>query len=146
MPENFMHLWLIALLFPQATYVHCTRSPMATCFSCFTTDLTDAHAYTRDLETLGAYYRVYEDLIRHWTKVLPISITESRYEELVIDPEVSLRRILEAARLPWDPSCLSFHQSDRVARTASYAAVREPIHSRNIETWRGFVEYLAPLI
>lgn len=145
MPENFLHLWLIALLFPRATFIHCTRDPMATCFSCFTTDLTDAHSYTRDFPTLAGYYRIYEDLMRHWTKVLPIAIVENRYEKLVTEPESTVRKLLEAARIPWDPACLSFHQSDRVARTASYAAVREPIHSRNVETWRAYEDYLGPL-
>ncbi|WP_201066838.1 MULTISPECIES: tetratricopeptide repeat-containing sulfotransferase family protein [Thiorhodovibrio] len=31
MPHNFEHLWLIALLFPQATVLHCQRDPLATC-------------------------------------------------------------------------------------------------------------------
>jgi tetratricopeptide (TPR) repeat protein len=145
MPENFLHLWLITLLFPKSTYIHCTRNPIATCFSCFTTDLTDAHAYTRDLETLGAYYRGYNDLMRHWAKVLPVSIVENSYEDLVRSPESSVRRLVDAVHLAWDPACLAFHQSERIARTASYAAVREPIHPRSLDTWRDYEEYLGPL-
>lgn len=145
MPENFLHLWLIALLFPAATYIHCVREPVATCFSCFTTDLSDSHAYTQDFATLAGYYRIYEDLMRHWAKVLPVAIVENRYEALVAHPEGSVRRLLEAARLPWDPACLAFHESDRVARTASYAAVREPINPHSLERWRAYADYLGPL-
>ena len=145
MPQNFLHLWLIALLFPDATYIHCVRDPMATCFSCFTTDLTDAHAYTRDLATLGAYYNLYADLMRHWRQVLPISMMENRYEDLVSDPEPSVRRLVEAARLPWDPDCLLFHQSTRVARTASYAAVRQPINSGRLDAWKAYASHLEAL-
>ena len=145
MPGNFLQLWLIALVFRNAGYIHCVRDPLATCFSCFTTDLGDAHAYTGDLSVLGGYYRVYADLMRHWTAVLPITIFENRYEELVRQPESSVRSLLAAAGLSWDPVCLSFHESHRLAQTASYAAVREPIHPRNLETWRGYESNLGPL-
>lgn len=145
MPGNFLHLWLMALVFPLAGYIHCFRDPMATCFSCFTTDLGDAHAYTQDLATLGRYYRLYEDLMRHWGRVLPVRIMDNRYEELVLEPEAAAHKLLKAAEIPWDPGVLSFHQSDRVARTASYAAVREPVHPRSLQKWRDYERYLGPL-
>jgi hypothetical protein len=145
MPGNFLHLWLIALVFRDAGYIHCTRDPIATCFSCYTTDLGDAHAYTADFSTLAGYYKIYADLMRHWQKVLPVTIFESRYEDLVLDPETSVRKLLAAAGLPWDPACLSFHESHRLARTASYAAVREPIHPRNLDKWGAYEPYLGRL-
>jgi tetratricopeptide (TPR) repeat protein len=145
MPGNFLHLWLIALVFREAGYIHCTRDPLATCFSCYTTDLGDAHAYTADFSTLAGYYRLYADLMAHWSKVLPVAMFESRYEDLVLDPESAVRRLLDAVGLPWDPNCLSFHESHRLARTASYAALREPNHPRNHDKWRAYEPYLAPL-
>jgi len=145
MPHNFLHLWLIALLFPRATYIHCVRDPLDTCFSCFTTDLGDAHDYTADFETLAGYYRLYKDLMQHWSSVLPIRIVENRYEDLVAEPENAVRRMLEAAKLPWHDACLKFHQRDRIAQTASYAAIREPVHARSLEKWRAYEEEVAPL-
>ena len=35
MPANFLHLGLIALLFPKARIVHCVRDPLDTCLSCY---------------------------------------------------------------------------------------------------------------
>ncbi len=145
MPGNFLHLWLIALVFRDAGYIHCTRDPLATCFSCFTTDLGDAHAYTQDFVTLARYYRIYQDLMRHWIKVLPVRIFESPYEALVTQPESAVRGLLAAVRLDWDPACLTFHESHRLAQTASYAAVREPIHPRKLENWRGYESEIAAL-
>ncbi len=83
--------------------------------------------------------------MRHWTKVLPVQIFENRYEDLVLDPENAARRLVAAANLPWDPACLSFHESERLARTARYAAVREPIHPRSLERWRDYEAFLGPL-
>jgi hypothetical protein len=145
MPHNFLHLWLIALLFPRASYVHCTRDPLSTCFSCFTTDLGDAHSYTSDFDTLSGYYRIYKDLMQHWASVLPIRTLESRYEDLVANPEAAVRRILEAARLPWHDGCLSFYKQDRLAQTASYAQIRKPLHAESLERWRAYEGQVKPL-
>jgi hypothetical protein len=35
---------------------------------------------------------------------------EARYEDLVRDPETTLRRICEFVELPWDPGMLSYHE------------------------------------
>src|SRR4030095_12276487 len=35
MTINFLHLGLIALLFPKARIIHCRRDPCDTCLSCF---------------------------------------------------------------------------------------------------------------
>jgi Flp pilus assembly protein TadD len=145
MPQNFLHLWLIALLFPHGTFIHCVRDPVATCFSCYTTDLGDGHNYTADFETLSGYFRIYQDLMQHWVSVLPVTIFESRYEDLVQNPEPSIRALLAAARLPWSESCLSFHESGRTALTASYSEVRKPLHAENVEKWRAYEKFLAPL-
>lgn len=145
MPENFLHLWLIALLFPQATFIHCVRDPMATCFSCYTTDIGEGHNYTSDFFHLASYYRIYEDLMRHWIKVLPVELFENRYEDMVLKPEESVRKLLDAARLPWNDASMAFHESGRTALTASYSEVRKPIHAENLERWRAYEQYVAPL-
>ncbi len=140
MPLNFLHLWLVALLFPQAVFIHSVRDPVATCFSCYTTDLGDGHNYTADFETLAGYYHIYADLMRHWKDVLPVSIFENRYESLVLDPEASARKLVEAARLPWNDSCLSFHSPSgprtppamlRSASRSTRRAWRSGAHTRN---------------
>jgi hypothetical protein len=83
--------------------------------------------------------------MQHWASVLPVAITECRYETLVADPEKSVRRLVEAAHLPWSDSCLRFHESDRAARTASYAEIRKPIHAENLEKWRPYESFIGPL-
>ena len=85
LPHNFEYLGLIALAFPKARIIHCTRDPMDNCLSCFMQTFNQSHAYNRDLETLGFYYREYHRLMRHWKAVLPLGIFELPYEDMVAD-------------------------------------------------------------
>ncbi|TDJ44766.1 MAG: hypothetical protein E2O52_07640, partial [Gammaproteobacteria bacterium] len=71
-------LWLIALLFPKATYIHCTRNPVDNCVSIFTNPFNQAHSYSRTLEDLGSYYRLYKELTEHFCSVIPVDVLESR--------------------------------------------------------------------
>src|SRR5690606_15259373 len=72
LPHNLEALWLLAILFPKATFIHCRREPLDTCVSILTSPLGRDHDYSRDQPTLGAYYRQYETLMAHWRRVLPI--------------------------------------------------------------------------
>ncbi len=147
MPHNYENLGLIALLFPNARIVHCTRDPRDTCVSCFTTPLNlHLHRYTNDLTTLGGYYREYVDLMDHWREVLPIPIYESNYEELVGSLEEKAHGLIDFIGLPWDPACLAFHESKRAVFTASKAQVRQPLYSSSVARWRRYEKHLGPLV
>ena len=119
MPQNFQHLGLIALLFPKRRIIHCRRDPLDTCVSCFTMQLRDHnHGYAGDLGTLGSYYREYAALMAHWREVLPVPIYDLDYERLIEAPEEESRKLIEFIGLPWDPACLTPHESARAGHDA----------------------------
>ena len=145
MPGNFVNLGLIALLLPKAKIIHCQRDSINTCVSCFTSNFTGFLPYAYDLAHLGHYYRCYEDLMAHWTKVLPFSIYTLKYEELVSDPEKEIRKLVDFVGLPWSDSCLTPHQTPRAVSTASNVQIREPIYRRSIDRAAHFASHLGPL-
>ena len=146
MPQNFLHLGLITLLFPKARIIHCRRNPLDTCLSCFTMHLKDHnHGYAGDLGTLGSYYREYASLMDHWREVLPRSIYELDYERLVESPEEESRKLIEFVGLAWDPACLSPQESARPVHTLSRAQVRQPIYRSSVERWRRYEKHIGPL-
>jgi hypothetical protein len=102
------------------------------------------HFYMRDLTTLGAFYREYEDLMAHWRKSLLQPICESQYEGLIASPEEQSRRLIDFIGLPWDPACLTFHEKQRAVRT-NPLEVRQPIYSSAIGRWRRYDKHLGPL-
>jgi hypothetical protein len=101
---------------------------------------------TYDLGELGRYYKRYEQLMRHWHRVLPPGrILNVRYEDVVADLEGQVRRIIAYCGLPWDDRCLSFFKTDRPVRTES-AQVRRPIYNSAVGRWRVYEEHLGPLL
>ena len=139
MPTNFMHLGLIALLFPGARVIHCRRNPMDVLVSCYSQNL---NAPFCDLGQLVHYHRQYRRIMAHWNQVLPLSIHTLDYESLVSDPEDNARRLIAHCGLEWDPRCLDFHQNDRAVHTPSKWQVRQPMYSSSVEKWRRFESHL----
>jgi tetratricopeptide (TPR) repeat protein len=146
MPHNFERLWLIALLFPKATYIHCTRNPIDNCVSIFTNPFNQAHSYSRTLEDLGGYYRLYNELTEHLCSVIPVDVLESRYEELVADQEAKSRRLIAHAGLEWDDASLRYYDHATSVRTLSHWQVRQPVYESSVERWRRYGANLDPLI
>ena len=106
--DNYKHIGMLAVLFPQARIIHCRRHPLDCCFSCFQTPLS-GHPYTGDLGHLGAVYAAYERLMSHWRDVLEIPMLEVQYETLVTDQETITRQLLDFCGLDFDERCLRFY-------------------------------------
>lgn len=145
MPDNFLRLGLIAMLFPHARIIHCLRDPLDTCLSCYFQNFGPGLSFTFDLASLAEYYRQYRRLMEHWRTVIDLPLLEVRYEDLVKDQERVSREMVSFCALEWDERCLRFHETDRVANTASYDQVRRPLYSRSIERWRHYARHLGPL-
>lgn len=146
MPDNFFYIGMIRLMLPNARVIHCRRDPVDTCFSIFKNNFAEGMFYAYDLTELGRYYRLYSKLMDHWRAVLPGFVHDVQYEDLVSDPEIQIRRLLDLCGLPFDPACLSFHESKRVVLTASDRQVRRPIYRDSVRLWKRYEIQLKPLL
>ena len=146
LPHNFLYLGLVALLWPNARIIHCSRHPADTCLSCFQNPLGEGHAYSRDLTTLGLYYREYSRLMEHWKTVLPMPIHELNYQRFTTDFEGESRRLIDFIGLPWDEACLKFYEAETTVRTFSQQQVRNPVYQSSVERWRNYEAKLRPLL
>jgi tetratricopeptide (TPR) repeat protein len=144
MPHNYLHLGLIALLFPRARIIHCRRDPLDVCASAYFQNFKWM-PHAASLEDIAFYHQQYVRLMEHWRRVLPRPIHDVVYEELVANPESTSRELLAACDLVWDERCLSFYRTERVVRTASKLQVRQPIYHRSVGRWKAFESHLEPL-
>ncbi len=146
MPNNFWHIGLIHLILPRSTIIDVRREPMACCFSNLKQLFgTTNQEFTYGMDHLARHYRSYLDLMRHWGEVLPGRVLKVAYEDVVEDLEDSVQRMLEGCRLPFEPACLAFHETQRSVRTPSSEQVRQPIGRDGLGQWRPYEQWLAPL-
>ncbi|WP_373475909.1 sulfotransferase [Sphingorhabdus sp.] len=145
MPNNFRHIGLIHLILPNAKIIDARRGAMGCCFSGFKQLFAEGQEFTYGLEEIGEYYKDYVALMDHWDSVLPGKILRVRYENVVADLKTQVRRLLDFCNLPFEESCINFHQTERAVRTASSEQVRQPIFKSGVDQWEHFSAHLDPL-
>ncbi len=144
-PMNFLHLGLIVLLFPKAKIIHMRRDAMNVCLSMFMHNFSEAFPCANDLEDLGHYHRLYQDLMAFWHRTLPGRFMDVEYADIVDQPEATVRRVLDRCALEWDPRCLAFHENRQAAFTFSELQVRRPLYRSSLQKSKAYEPWLAPL-
>ena len=145
MPDNYLHLGLLAALFPHARFIHCQRDVRDVAVSCWLTGF-DKLRWANEPDHIALRIRDYQRLMQHWRKVLPVPILEVSYEAVVADLEGQARRVVAGCGLEWEPACLAFYETRRAVKTASMVQVRQPIYSRSVGRWQKYADALAPLL
>lgn len=147
MPMNFEHLGLIALMFPKARVIHCTRDKIDTCLSCYFQNFSNKNLdFSCDLFHLRIFWDFYQRLMNHWSAVLPIKMLEVAYEELVTDQDKWTRAMLDFCGLDWEPGCEAPHLDERPVQSASLWQVRQPVYERSIGRWKNYERHIGPLL
>tara|TARA_B100000315_G_scaffold260292_1_gene320621 strand:+ start:2511 stop:4502 length:1992 start_codon:yes stop_codon:yes gene_type:complete len=145
LPFNYVHLWLIQIMLPNAKIVHCRRDARDMGLSCYQQNFVQPHPWSCDLAHIGHYTNAYEDLMAHWRENLSLPMLDVVYEELVADPAAESRRIIEFLELDWQNEVMDFHTTESRVKTASKWQVREPVYASSIGRWQEFAEQLSPL-
>jgi hypothetical protein len=118
-PLNFWHLGLVAMALPGARIIHCRRDIRDNGLSIFAEDFTHEQQWATDLADIADYWRGYRRLMDHWRQVSGLEILDVDYEATVSDLPGQARRMLDFLDLPWDPSVLAFHKTERSVQTPS---------------------------
>lgn len=142
MPLNETHLGLIHLVFPEAPIIHVRRHPLDILISNFSNFLTHGFNQAFDVKSCASHYVLIDELVQHYRRQIDLNYLEIRYEDLVEDQEPNVRRMLDFIGLEFDPRCLSFHDNQRYARTASYAQVTEKLYDSSVYRYRQYRKHL----
>ena len=146
LPLNYLYVGLIHLALPNATIVHVQRDPMDTIYAIYKTLFVDAYPFSYDLEELARYFVAYHELMQHWHAALPNVIQTIRYDELVSNVDVEVRRLVDACGLDWQPECLEFYRNTEASTTASSVQVRRPVYRSSVGKWRDYEARLQPAV
>lgn len=139
---NFLHIGLIAILFPNAKIIHAQRNRDDCLLSCYAKLFNKENLpFTYDRSALVNYHKRYEALMRHWIDALPGWIHTVNYESMVNDHDKTVRELLEYVGVPFDAQCMNFHENTREVKTASRDQVNKPIYTSSIGRGNHFSKY-----
>ncbi|MDZ4829779.1 MAG: sulfotransferase [Phycisphaerae bacterium] len=147
--SNWLHVGLIAAVFPQATIIDLERDPMDTGLSCFERLQNSAMPWAASLDGVGEMLAHHDAMMQHWRRVLPGRLVHLRYEDLVRDTRTHLGAVLEATGVPWNDGCLAHHASRSGRRepppTLAAEQVALPVYDSSIGRAARFENLLAPM-
>lgn len=132
MPTNYLLLGLIAILFPAAKIVHCTRHPLDLCLmSYFEYCENDKDfAFPHDLEKIARYYQQYAKLMGYWRGIGIDNKIEVKYESFANSPKKTLSHLFEFLGVSFDHKSMQLPAFDM----------------RSIGRWEKYQPFLQPAI
>ncbi len=146
MPNNFPHVGLMHLVFPNAKIIDARRYPLDSTLSCYRQLFARGQSFVYDLTDIGEYFLQYQRMMDYWHEVLPGRVLTVQYEDMVMDFDAQVARLLNYCGLPFEDACTRFWETSRPVRTASSEQVRQPIYTKSIHRWRRYEDKLGELI
>ncbi|MEM9716313.1 MAG: sulfotransferase [Pseudomonadota bacterium] len=144
--NSYRYIGFYRKVLPNSKIIVVRRDPMDNLFSIYKNSFVrGTHMYSYSLRGLAETYINFRKFLDSWRDLCPGSFYEIKYENLVDNTEDEARKLVEAAGLEWEDSCLEFYKNERSVRTLSVYQVRQPIYKSSVKSWERYKEHLEPL-
>jgi hypothetical protein len=150
-PLHMQHLAQIHRLFPDARIILALRHPADVVLSAFMAKFRPNNSMANFLriDTATEFYDLTFTLWETALALFPMEVHPVVYEEMIDDPETSLRPLLAKLGIEWDQSVLD-HETTAKARgiitTASYDQVTQPLYRSAAGRWKHYRKHLEPIL
>ena len=146
-PQNFIWIGFIKIFFPHSKIIHCSRDPKDNCLSLFKNYFpSKSMSWSYDQADIAEYYILYSKLMEFWKTKFSDFIFDAKYENIVNNPEVEVRKMMAFCDLDWEPECLNFHKNRKTpVQTISISQANKPIYKSSVNSYEPFADYLAEM-
>jgi hypothetical protein len=144
-PHNFQAAGYLALVFPNAKFLHLHRHPGDCFISSYQNRLNEWHDYVYTQESYAQAYGIQEHYRVLWQQRIPSKVMSVSYEALAQDTEAVMRELLDFLGLPWNEACLNPARSSQSIRTLSRQQARSGVTSRSVARYKSYEQFLTPL-
>jgi hypothetical protein len=143
-PNNVFFFHHLHALFPESPLVHVIRDGRDVVCSLLTMNWINPQTgqrvdYTRDSRKAAEYWVSAVTMGRRAgaNPAIRPRYLEIKYEDLVISPEDTLRRLLIHIGEPWDPTVLAYYEKERnLAGESSAEQVSKPLYTGSAGRWK----------
>jgi tetratricopeptide (TPR) repeat protein len=147
-PTARLPMWL--RVFPELRVLIALRDPRDVVLSCFFQNIP-LNVDNVNFLSLERTAKHYLDLMQIWLAVKRwegFAWLETRYEQMVEDPEREGRRATEFLGLTWDAGQKTFYDQSLKKQfySPTYQDVTVPVYKRSLGRWQFYEKYLAPVL
>jgi len=143
LPINFKWIGIIKIILPNAKIINCIRNPKDNCFSIYKNFFSSNELnFAYSLKDIVEFYNLYHDIMNHWKNLSSDFIIDIKYENLIKNTKIEIRKLLNSCNLKWNNKCLNFYNNKRPIKTASDTQVRKKIYKDSINYWKNYEQYL----
>jgi len=139
---NFQLIGFIRILFPKAKIINCLRNPKDNCLSIYKNLFDHEGPWCYDKLELSEFYKLYLDLMNFWKEKYPNLIYEIQYEDLVLDSDKQIKKLISHLNISWDESCLKFYQNKNAIKTLSVNQARKEIYTSSLSLYEKYKPFL----
>ena len=145
-PFQTVCLPLINLLFPNAKIIFTHRNPYDTVLSCFQQAFEPNNAMSnfRSIESASLIYDQTMSIWLEYKKNLKMNFITSKYEDLIVDFDKHILKILDFLNISWDENIKNYrktaHKRGKI-NTPSSSQVVQPLYKSSIEKWKNYEKY-----
>ena len=141
--QNFFWLGFIKVFFPNSKIIITDRNSKDVCLSIFKINFKNGFMnFSYNQKDIANFYNLYLELTNYWKKLFPNDIYVAKYENLIKDPEIETRKLIDFCELEWDSNCLRHDKNRSAIKTASVSQARQPIYKSSINTSDNYSKYL----
>jgi tetratricopeptide (TPR) repeat protein len=144
-PLNFRWIGFMLNMLPNSKIIHCRRNKLDVCWSSYKNQFEGSLHFSNNFHDLSNFYQMYEDLMVFWEKQYSSQIYNLDYENLINNPETTIKNLISFCNLEWDENCLKHHENKRAIKTVSFNQARKPIYKDKIKNSSLYDEYLGEL-
>ena len=140
---NYMFCPVIGKYFRNTKMIFCLRNPLDNILSIYRSNFTKIPFSTK-IEDIAELYVHHYELMKLYSETYRNNLFFYNYDELVMNPKVQIRKIIDWLGWDWSEKYLSPHKSKRSVFTASSEQVRNPIHTKSLHGWEKYRDLLEP--
>jgi hypothetical protein len=129
--------------FENSRIILCLRNPLDNILSIYRENFIKIPFSTK-IEDIAELYVHHYELMKLYSKTYSNNLFVYNYDELVTNPSVQIRKIIDWLGWDWSEKYLSPHKSKRSVFTASSEQVRNPIHNKSLGGWEKYRDLLEP--
>ena len=141
--QNYLWIGFIKIFFPNSKIILTNRNSKDVSLSIFKINFANGYMnFAYDQSEIASFYNIYFDLIDFWKNIFKDDIYEIKYENLVENPNLEIKKLIEYCGLDWDENCLNHHKNKSAIKTASVNQARRPIYQSSKDTNQYYSKYL----